>query len=108
MKAERVGYLVDLTLAPLAVLDNSGTIVFNTSMYCSVPTVVVGSKMMPLILFDLISSSASWMVRALEIIKLALIAAVPNLAIYASDCWDDGTLIRILSSEYILANFSGS
>jgi hypothetical protein len=47
-------------------------------------------------------------VRALEIIKLALIAAVPNLAIYASDCWDDGTLIRILSSEYILANFSGS
>lgn len=59
MKVERVGYLAHLTLAPLAVFDSSGTIVFKTSMYCSVPTVVVGSKMMPLILFDLISSSAS-------------------------------------------------
>jgi len=64
MKVERVGYFADLTLAPLAVFDNSGTIVFNTSMYCSVPTVVVGSKMMPLILFAFISSSASWMVLA--------------------------------------------
>ena len=71
MKVERTGYLADLTLAPLAVFDSSGTIVFNTSIYCSVPTVTVGSKMIPLILLALISSSASWRVLALEIIKLA-------------------------------------
>ena len=71
MRADRPGYLTDLTLAPLAVLDNSGMILFNTSIYCSVPTVTVGSKMMPFILLALISSSASWIVLALEIIKLA-------------------------------------
>ena len=81
MKVERLGYFADWTLAPLPVLASSGTIVFNTSIYCSVPTVTVGSKMMPLILFALISSSASWIVLALEMIRLAWMAAVPNLAI---------------------------